>query len=49
MAIKVEENINPEIFLEDPKDILEEPPPRPEILRDKEDKMREKRETSKKN
>ena len=34
MAVKVKENVNPEIILEDPKDILEEPPPRPETPRE---------------
>ena len=34
MAVTVKENVNPEIFLEDPKDILEEPPPRPETPRE---------------
>ena len=33
MAVTVKENVNPEIILEEPKDILEEPPPRPETLR----------------
>ena len=37
MALTVEENVNPEVMLEDPKDILEEPPPRPETPRDIED------------
>ena len=30
MAVTVKENVNPEIILEEPKDILEEPPPSPE-------------------
>ena len=34
MAVTVKENVNPEIILEEPKDILEEPPPRPETPRD---------------
>ena len=29
MAITVKENVNPETMLEDPKEILEESPPRP--------------------
>ena len=33
MAVTVKENVNPEIILEEPKDILEEPPPRPETAR----------------
>ena len=34
MAVTVKENVNPEIMLEEPKDILEEPPPQPETPRD---------------
>ena len=34
MAVTVKENVNPEIILEEPKDILEEPPPRPETPRE---------------
>ena len=34
MAVTVKENVNTEIILEEPKDILEEPPPRPETPRD---------------
>ena len=34
MAVTVKENVNPEIILEEPKDILEEPPPHPETPRD---------------
>ena len=34
MAVTVKENVNPEIILEEPKDILEEPPPRPVTPRD---------------
>ena len=34
MAVTVKENVNPEIILEDPKDILEKPPPRPETPRE---------------
>ena len=34
MAVKVKENVNPEIILEESKDILEEPPPRPETPRE---------------
>ena len=30
MAATVKENVNPEVMSEEPKDILEEPPPRPE-------------------
>ena len=30
MAVTVKENVNPEVMLDEPKDILEEPPPRPE-------------------
>ena len=37
MAVTVKKYINPEVMLEDPKDILEEPPPRPETPRDGED------------
>ena len=37
MAVTVKENVNPETMLEDPKDTLEEPPPRPETLREGED------------
>ena len=33
-AVTVKENVNPEVMLEDPKNILEEPPPRPETPRD---------------
>ena len=33
MAVTVKENVNPEVRLEDPKDILEEPLPRPETPR----------------
>ena len=33
-ALTVKENVNPEVILEDPKDILEEQPPRPETPRD---------------
>ena len=29
----MKENVNPEVILEEPKDILEEPPPRPETPR----------------
>ena len=34
MAVTVKENVNPEVILEEPKDILEEPPPRPETPRE---------------
>ena len=34
MAVTVKENVDPELMLEDPKDILEEPPPRPEMPRE---------------
>ena len=34
MTVTVKENVNPEIILEEPKDILEEPPPRPETPRE---------------
>ena len=34
MAVTVKENVNPEVILEAPKDILEEPPPRPETPRE---------------
>ena len=34
LAVTVKENVNPEVMLEEPKDILEEPPPRPETLRE---------------
>ena len=34
MAVRVKENVNPEVFLEDPKPVLEEPEPRPETPRD---------------
>ena len=37
MALTMKENVNPEIMLEDPKDILEEPPPRPETPREGDD------------
>ena len=37
MAIRVKENVNREIMLEDPKEILEVPPPRPETPRGGED------------
>ena len=37
MAVTVKENVNPEVMLEDPKDILEEPPSRPETPRAGED------------
>ena len=36
MAVTGKENVNPEIMLEDHKEILEELPPRPETARDKE-------------
>ena len=34
MAVTLKINVNPEVMLEDPKDILEEPPPRPETPRE---------------
>ena len=34
MAVTVKENVNQEIILEEPKDILKEPPPRPETPRE---------------
>ena len=34
MAVRVKENVNPEIIMEEPKDILEEPPPRLETPRE---------------
>ena len=34
MAVTVKENVNPETILEEPKDIFEEPPPRPETPRE---------------
>ena len=34
MAVTVKENRNPEVMLEEQKDILEQPPPRPETPRD---------------
>ena len=34
MAVSVKENVNPKVMLEEPKDILEEPPPRPETPRE---------------
>ena len=37
MALTAKENVNQEVMLEDPKDTLEEPPPRPETPRDGED------------
>ena len=37
LAVTVEGNVNPEVILEDPKDIQEEPPPRPETPREGED------------
>ena len=37
MAVTIDENVNPEILQEDPKYILEEPPPRPEKPGDGED------------
>ena len=30
LAVTVKENVNPEIILEDPKEVIEEPMPRPE-------------------
>ena len=30
IAVTVKENVNPEVMLKEPKDILEDPPPRPE-------------------
>ena len=30
LAVTVKENVNPEIMLEDPKEVIEEPMPRPE-------------------
>ena len=33
-AVTVKENVNPEVMLKDPKDILEEPPPGPETPRE---------------
>ena len=33
MAVTVQENVNPEIILEDPKPVIEEPEPRPETPR----------------
>ena len=33
MAVTVKQNVNPEVILEAPKDILEKPPPRPETPR----------------
>ena len=37
MAVAVKENVSPEVMLEDPKDLLEKPPPRPETPREVED------------
>ena len=37
MTVTIDENVNPEILQEDPKYILEEPPPRPEKPGDGED------------
>ena len=37
MAVTVKENVNSEVMLQDPKDILEEPPSRPETPRAGED------------
>ena len=34
MAVTVKENVNPKVILENPKDMLEEPPPRPETPRE---------------
>ena len=34
MTVKVKENVNPYVILEDPKPVLEEPEPRPETPRD---------------
>ena len=34
MAVTVKENVNPEVNLEDPKPVLEEPEPRPETHRE---------------
>ena len=34
MAVTVKEKVSPEVLLEDPKDILEEPPLRPETPRE---------------
>ena len=34
MAVTVKENVYPEVMLEEPKDILEEPPLRPETPRE---------------
>ena len=34
MAVTVKENVSPEVMLKEPKDILEEPPPRPETPRE---------------
>ena len=38
MAVSVKENVKPEVMLEGTKDILEEPPPRPETPKDGENK-----------
>ena len=37
MAVTVKENVNPEVMLKDLKEVLEEPPPRPEPPRQGED------------
>ena len=34
MTVTVKENVNPEVMLEEPKDMLEESPPRPETPRE---------------
>ena len=34
MAVTVKENVNPEVMLEDPKPVLDEPEPRPETPRE---------------
>ena len=36
MAVTVKENVSPEVMLEDPKEILDEPPPGPETPREEE-------------
>ena len=40
MAATVKENVNPEVMLEEPKNILEEPPPRPETPGEERMKLR---------
>ena len=39
MAVVMKENVNPEVMLEEPKNILEELPPQPETIRDGENEL----------